>query len=566
MAFNGKSLNLFKFVPDHVNRVQQSLDLARTRILVSAACLVFGFMAVSTRLVDIGCFHRSSEMTFAQDDNHLGLHMGRATMVDRNGEVLATSITTASLYANTTRIQNPKEVATKLSKIFPHLKLQELQKKLASGKSFLWIERHLTPQQKASVIRLGFPGLDFIHDTKRVYPYGSLLSHAVGFVDVDNNGISGLEKGLDEKLRSEKDPVFLSLDVRLQYALCDELKNGIKEFSADGASGMILDIKTGEILAMASLPDFDPNKPNVKKSETLFNRNTLGVYEMGSTMKVINTALALEHGNISLHTKFDATKPMKVGRFFITDYHGKNTWLDVKDIFLYSSNIGSARMALKTGTEKQIAFMERIGFLKSAKCELPEVGSPLSPKKWREANTITISYGYGLSISPLQLSMGVAGLANNGLMPAKPTLLKTNPREVVYKQIVKKGVSSAIIDLLQETVSKGTSGKAKVAGLQVGGKTGTANHRKAHGRGYQSKNVNTTFVGLFPKKPRYLVFVMLDNPKATKKTYGFNAAGWNAAPVAGHVIARAAPILGVYPNLDDQKLESAPLIRAIAMR
>ena len=566
MAFNGKSLNLFKVASDSTNSVRQSLEIARTRLLVSVVCLVLGFIVISLRLIEIGAFHRDSELSLAQNEGYLGLHMGRESLVDRNGEILATSISTSSLYANATLIQNHKEVAAKLKKVFPQIDTKQLEEKLLSGKSFLWIARHLTPHQQATVIRLGIPGLEFIRDTKRVYPYGALLSHAVGFVDVDNNGISGLEKGLDEQLRNATAPIVLSLDIRLQHALYDELMNGIEEFSAQGASGMVLDTTSGEVLAMVSLPDFDPNKPDIKNSQTLFNRNTLGVYEMGSTMKIINTAMALETETVSLDSRFDATKPLKVGRFLVTDYHGKNAWMDVRDIFLYSSNIGAARMALKAGSEKQRAFMDKIGFLTAPQSELPEMGSPLSPSKWREANTITISYGYGLAISPWQLSMAIAGIANEGLMPAKPTILKKALTQVEYKRIVKKSVSLQMVRLMQEAVSEGKCKKAAVPGILVGGKTGTANRRKAHGRGYQTKDVNTTFIGIFPENPRYLVFVMLDDPKATRSTYGFNAGGWNAAPVTSRVIKRIAPILGIYPSLDQDKFDKAPLIREIAMR
>lgn len=564
MAFNKKALNLFKNVPDHANHIREVVDIARTRLLVSAVCLSLGFLVVTGRLIDVCCLHHTGEMS-SQAGDHIGLHMGRATLVDRSGEVLATTISTSSVYANAKIIQNPEEAAVKINKVFPDINPNQLAQRLKEGKSFVWIARHLTPQQKAAVIRLGIPGLEFIRDTRRVYPYGSLTAHVTGFVDIDNNGLTGIEHGMDSELRSQKDPVMLSIDIRIQHILYDELKRGIETYSAEGGSGMMIDAMTGEILAMVSLPDFDPNKPDIKNPQSLFNRNTLGVYEMGSTMKIINTAMALDSGQVTLDTKFDATKPMKVGKFFVTDFHAKNTWLNVSEIFTHSSNIGSAKMALRIGSEGQRMFMKRVGMLDTPQCELPEVGAPLSPQKWREANTITIAYGYGISVSPLHLSMAVAGIVNAGMMPKRPTLLRKDIREIEYTQVVKPSVSAQMIELMQEGVRSGTSKNAAVPGIAIGGKTGTANQRRAHGRGYQKKDVNTTFVGVFPEKPRYLIFVMLDGPKATKATYGYNTAGWNAAPVAGNVVKRSAPILGVYPRFD-QPEEKMPLIREAMVR
>lgn len=535
--------------PENHSIVRQALDIAKTRLLLAMAGMVLGFALVTIKLVTVTCFHGGQD--YASNGNqHNGLNMGRATFKDRNGEVLATTIATSSLYANPKKILNPKEVVSKLKTVFPHLNEKDVLEKLKSDKTFLWIVRHLTPQQKSAVMRLGQPGLEFMRDTKRVYPFGELLSHAVGFVDVDNTGISGLEKGMDQHLRSTNEPVELSLDIRLQHILFDELHKTVHNFSAEGGSTMMMDIVTGEILAMVSLPDFDPNKPVIENPQALFNRNTLGVYEMGSSMKIINTALALQSGIATIETKFDATQPLKVGRHFVTDYHAKNTWLTVEEIFVYSSNIGSARMALKAGSDRQKSFMKEIGFLHSQKLEIPELAQPLVPMTWKEANTITISYGYGLSVSPLHTSVAIAGIVNEGKMVEQPTLLKRSPQETKYKQIVSSDVSAKVLNLMQQSVIRGTSRKGSVPGIMVGGKTGTANQRRSHGRGYIANAVNTTFVCVFPEKPKYLVFVMLDGPKAKKETFGFNTAGWNAAPLASSIIQRAAPILGVFPELE----------------
>lgn len=552
MSFNKKALNLFKVGPDNHSIVRQAIDIAKTRLLLAAAGILFGFGLVTVKLVSVTCFHSAQDMYAGASNQGNALHMGRATFKDRNGEILATTIATSSLYANPKKILNPEETVKKLKTVFPALNEKELLAKFKSDKTFLWVARHLTPQQKNSVIHLGQPGLEFMRDSKRVYPYGKLLSHAVGFVDVDNMGISGLEKGMDEYLRSTSEPVELSLDIRIQHILFDELHKSVDRFSAEGGGAMMMDIVTGEILAMVSLPDFDPNKPVIEDPQALFNRNTLGVYEMGSSMKIINTAMTLQSGVATLDTKFDATQPLKVGRHFVTDFHGKNSWLTVEEIFVYSSNIGSARMALKAGGEKQKAFMNEIGFLHSQKLEIPEVAQPIVPLTWREANTITISYGYGLSVSPLHASVAIGGIANEGRMVEQATLLKRSPEQTKYKQIIRPDVSAKVLDLMQQSVLKGTSRKGSVPGIVVGGKTGTANQRRSHGRGYVANAVNTTFVCVFPEKPRYLVFVMLDGPKAKKETYGYNTAGWNAAPLASSIIQRAAPILGVFPKFEKE--------------
>lgn len=562
MPFNNRALNLFKVGPENHSVIRQALDIAKTRLLIASFFVIFGFGIVSARLIMITAFQAAPDMYASNSGSSSNVYMGRSTFVDRNGEILATTIATSSLYANPKKIISTKEAALKLKSVFPQLNQEEILSKLSGDKSFLWIARHLTPQQKAAVIRLGLPGLEFMQDTKRVYPFGRLFSHAVGFVDVDNSGISGLEKSLDEHLRSSSEPVQLSLDIRLQHILADELQGAISKFSAEGGNGLVYDIETGEVLAMVSYPDFDPNKPVIEDPISLFNRNTLGVYEMGSSMKILNTALALETNSVDLDTKFDATQPLKVGSHFVTDFHAKNTWLNVQEIFLYSSNIGSAKMALRVGGERQEAFMKEIGFLAPVSMELPELARPLYPLKWREANTITISYGYGLSVSPLHSAVAIGGVANKGRMVERPTLIKRDPQQIKYKQIVRPDVSAKVLELMQQNVKKGGNTKAKVPGIVVGGKTGTANQRKAHGRGYQSKAVNTTFVCVFPEKPRYLVFVMLEGPKATKETFGYNTAGWNSAPTAAKVIKRAAPILGIFPKFDsDDQKAGMPILR-----
>lgn len=543
-------IEVFSSPQNHRSALQIALDRARSRLIVSAVLFILGFIVIAFRLIDIMYLRGNGE---AYLEDHLGsatLHLGRADVIDRNGELLATSISTSSLYANAQAILDPQDAARKLVKVMPGLKQQEVLKRLISGKRFIWIARHLSPNQKAQIIRLGIPGLDFMRDQRRVYLYGSLAAHAVGFVDVDGNGLAGIEKGLDEQLRKESSPLQLALDLRLQHILYDEIKQGIEEFSATGGNGIIMDVRTGEILAMVSFPTFDPNRPDTQNKDLLFNRNTLGVYEMGSTMKIVNTALALETGVAPPGLRFDATQPLKVGRFTVTDFHPKNSWLNVDEIFIYSSNIGAARMALKVGADRQKAFMEKLGFLQPLPVELPEIGLPLIPRLWREANVITISYGYGIAITPLHLTSAIAGIVNGG-MRAPPTLLKKTVDINAMKRIVSPATSQKVHELMHFVVKEGTGKKGGVAGIYIGGKTGTTNHRKSVGRGYQKKDVRTSFIAVFPEKPMYIVLVMLERPKALKQTYGFNTAGWNAAPIASRVIRRMAPLVGLTPSLEE---------------
>lgn len=541
------------------------LDVARTRIIITGALFSLGFLIVGCRLVTITCFHNGHESLYAEAEAQGGAPTGRADLVDRNGVVLATSITTSSLYANPRVVLNPEEAAAKLVKVLPYLKKPDVLEKLKSDKGFVWLARHLRPSQIASIIRLGIPGVDFMRDQHRIYPHGNLIAHVVGFADVDGNGISGLEKGLDARLRSERAPIQLSLDVRLQHILHDELLVAIAEFSAAAAGGVVMDIKTGEILAMASYPDFDPNHPDPIDGKAMFNQITLGVYEMGSILKIINTAMALESGLMTLQTRYDVSRPLTIGHFKIPDFRPDNKGsLNVQEIFLHSSNIGSGLMALKVGIERQKEFMDRIGFLAPCKLEMPEIGLPLSPKHWREANLLTISYGYGLSISPLQICTAVAGIANHGLM-RQPTLLKTVGGRLAGKRVVSPETSEKVLELMRLVVQEGKSRQARVAGITLMGKTGTSNNRKAHGPGYQKKDVRASFVGVFPSKARYMVFITLDSPKATKKTYGFNNAGWNAAPVAGRIVKRLAPMMGIVPQFEPGA-EGQPLVRQVTLR
>ncbi|MGE0726276.1 MAG: peptidoglycan D,D-transpeptidase FtsI family protein, partial [Alphaproteobacteria bacterium] len=408
---------------------------------------------------------------------------------------------------------------------------------------------------QSEVIRLGIPGLNFHRDERRVYPQGRLAAHVTGFSGVDHVGLQGIERTLDARIRGDRAPLPLALDFRLQHVLRDELEKAVAEFRAIGAAGLIMDVHTAEIVAMVSLPDFDPNAPGTANPDTLFNRVTLGVYEMGSIFKIFTTAMALDSGRTSLNGGYDATRPIKVSRFTIDDYKPKRRWLSVPEIFKYSSNIGSVKMALDVGIAGQRAFLDRLGLLSTPSLELPEVGHPLVPNPWREINAMTIAFGHGLSVTPLQMVVATAAVVNGGIL-RKPTLLKvpygTHPDGV---RVMKARTSDDMRRLLHLVVTDGTGKKAAAPGYMVGGKTGTA--EKAAGRGYRKKALLSSFVGAFPiNDPQYALLVMVDEPHATADTHGYATGGWVAAPTVARVVQRIAPLVGV-PPID----EASPQIR-----
>ena len=528
--------------------LRQTLDMAKTRLLVVCCTFLLAFLVITGRLVDVSLLRSGREENLAQGKT-LRRASFRADIVDRNGELLATSLNTVSLYANARVVLDPKEAAEKLTQGLPELNYKETFQRLKSEKGFIWLARHLTPQKEAEIIRLGIPGIYFQKDERRVYPHGELFAHVLGYTNIDNEGLGGVERKFNEFLLSKGKDLRLSLDIRVQHVLRDELLAGIEKFKAQGGAGMVMDVRTGEIIAMISLPDFDPNqvaKMGFKK-EALFNQITLGTYEMGSSFKIFNTALYLESKMANLFTKFDVSAPLRIGRFKITDFHPAHYPLTVAEIFTESSNIGAAKMAIQMGSSLQKVFFEKLGFFRTPSLEISEVGSPLYPKQWSETTTITASYGYGISISPLQLVTAVAGVVNKGVMQ-QPTLIKMGPSHVSKgTRILSEATSEVMRKLMYMVVAQGTGRKAQVKGYEVGGKTGTAN--KILGRSYQKGNNMTSFVGAFPMScPQYIILIMVDRPQAIKETYGFNAAGWNAAPIAGKVIGRIAPLLQVIPT------------------
>jgi cell division protein FtsI (penicillin-binding protein 3) len=526
---------------------KEVIEVGRNRLLVAGAFFAMAFALIAVRLVDIAVLRGLNEPSVAREASSTVLKTGRADIIDRNGMLLATSLSVPSLYADPKDVIDPEDSARRLVTILTHLDMADVAKKLRGKKRFVWIQRGLTPRQQYRINALGLPGLHFQREERRVYPQGGLASHVVGFSGTDATGLGGVEKQFDGMLRDGAKPLALSMDIRIQHILREEIARQMTAFDGVGGAGVMLDVNTGEVIAMVSLPDFDPNLVGTASEDARFNRATLGVYEMGSTFKIFNTALALESGSATMTSGYDATKPIRIARFTINDYHAKRRWLSVPEIFMYSSNIGSVKMAMDYGSEAQREFMGKLGFLGPLTVELPERGAPIAPRPWRRINTMTIAFGHGISVSPLHLASGVATVVNGGIRwPV--TIRKRDPAiRAVGRQVISKATSARMRKLLRLVVENGTGRKAAAQGYVVGGKTGTAEKPGKHGS-YARKSLLSSFVSAFPMHdPRYVVLVMIDEPKGNKSSHGYATGGWVAAPAVKRIVARAAPLLGIHP-------------------
>lgn len=548
-----------EFLAYHLNSWQKLmnehkiLEAARNRTLIMGGVFLLSFTVIGIRLVDVMIFQSHSPDSDTAITRVEQLLSSRADILDRNGEILATHLVTGSVYANPKVIINAEDAALKIHKVIPELAYETLLKRLQSERGFIWITRHISPRIQNEINNLGIPGVYLQRDERRVYPHGNLVSHVLGYCGIDNNGLGGVERFFDARLRKDPTaPLQLSVDMRIQHLVREELQQAVQEFSAEGANCIVM-TGDGEILAMVSLPDFDPNLPNQNSVDATFNRNTLGIYECGSTFKIFNTAIALESGRANLTSIYDASNPIKVGLRSISDFRGKNRPLDVREVFIYSSNIGSAKMALDFGSSTQKEFFRKFGLLSTPKIELSEIGPPMLPGQWSDVTTMTLAYGYGIAVSPLMLIDSVRGVIK-GYRKYPATLLKRVGDDAAgnnyQRQVVSSKTAAAIRDLMRLVVVEGTAKKANVPGYEVIGKTGTA-HKNKGKKGYNKDRI-TSFVGAFPKdNPEYIVAVFLDAPKPTKESYGFATGGWNAAPTGGKIIARIASLMGVQPTEND---------------
>ncbi len=487
----------------------------------------------------------------------------RHAIVDRRGNVLADNIRTASLVANPQLIRDKEWVITQLHRILPELSKEVLLNSLSRESKFSYIKRHLTPEEQEKVNALGVAGLFFEPDSKRVYPYGDILAHVLGYVGIDNQGLSGVEKYFDETLSSPyaDEALALSIDVSAQTVVHEELQAAMKEFKAIGATAVLADIHNGEVIALSSLPSFNPNRPSDASEQAMFNRATLGVYEMGSTFKTFTVAMGLHHEVITPYQGYDISDPIRVAGYTINDHHPMKGWHSVADIFAQSSNIGTVKIAMDVGAEKQQSFLKKLGLFEPVTIELPERANPMTPKKWRDISMMTVSYGHGISVSPLHMVKAIGTLVRGG-ESLSLTLQKTEKASVKGERIISEEASRNISKMLRMVVEEGTASKANVKGYRVGGKTGTA--EKFKNGSYQHKDMVTSFVSVFPTdQPKYVLVTMLDEPRGTKKTFGYATAGWTAVPTAGKIIERVAPLLGVQPiiEIEPEKKEPFQMVR-----
>lgn len=531
----------------------------RNRIAIMIGALSIVYAVIGGRLVVYGMTEPKSTGSILRADTTVA---SRPDILDRNGEVLATDVRTVSLFAEPHKIVDPDEAIELLSTVLPDLDAKATYKKLTSKSHFQWLRRQLTPKQQSEILALGIPGIGFRPAKRRFYPSGPVAAHYVGYVNIDNRGVGGMERYLDNQglaelaelgmttFNAKLEPVKLSMDLRVQNIVHDVLANGMEQYKAIGAGAVVLDANTGEVIALGSMPDFDPNNPAetiVRETKSDMNRMSGGVFEMGSTFKAFTSAMALDSGKVHMNDTFDARRPLYVAGFTIHDFHATRRILSVTDVFVHSSNIGSGKMADVVGIEGHKEFLTRLGLLTRMKTEIPEVASPSQPKVWKKITSMTVAFGHGVSTTPLQTAVAAAALVNGGkLLP--PTFLPRSPDEANEDavMVLKPETVSNMRILFRANVVDGSGRRADTPGLLVGGKTGTA-EKVVNGR-YSSAVRFNAFLAAFPiNDPKYVVLTIMDEPKAPAPGCGVTA-GCNAGIMAGEIIRRAAPLLGVKPR------------------
>ncbi|NBV06256.1 MAG: penicillin-binding protein 2 [Proteobacteria bacterium] len=516
------------------------IENRKSRIILVYFCILVAFAVIILRMFFVVAFGDRIKVSKTYDAQKL---TRRSNIIDRNHTLVATDLKTKSLYLSSILIKNPQTVAAAVSGIFSDISYQEILKKIVDGKSSknrILLKRNLTPSQVNQVQNLKIAGLIFENDRIRVYPQKSITSHLVGYVDLDRKGLSGIEMQYDKQIARGSEDIELALDIRVQDILHDELLNGIEQYKAKAAAGVIMDVTNGEVLAVSSLPDFDPNLQHEATADQRFNRVINGVYELGSIFKIFTNTIAFEENLAKMSDVYNVREPIKYGRFTINDDHAYKDEMTVAEIFSYSSNIGTIQLAKKIGIDLEKDYLEKFGLLKKIDTEFPGLGRPISPKIWREINLYTISYGHGIAITPLHIAATVSAIVNGGIL-YKPSFLKLKDQPK-GRRIIKESTSDTMRQMMRKVVLEGTGRNANVEGYEVAGKTGTAN--RAESGGYNEKSTMASFVAVFPiSKPKYLVYVIFDRPN-----YIFNTGGMVAAPVAGRIVKNIAPILDVIPQ------------------
>ena len=534
------------------------LDRSGARVRTIALGLFVAYAGLGVKLLVLGLSHDPPQtLKTAADDAISG---ARPDLLDRNGAILATDVKTMSVFAEPNRIIDIDEAVELITAVLPDVNAKELRQRLSSKKGFIWVKRQITPKEQAEIFHLGLPGVGFLPENKRIYPNGPIGAYVIGYVNEDNVGIAGMEKYLDEQSLTDPHvpgftvdpdrlkPVRLSIDLKATHALRDELVDGMDRFHARAAAGMIIDVNTGEVIALESLPDFDPNDPSDAQDPSKINRINVGVYEMGSTFKALSLAMALDSGKVTLGSHVDARESLRYGRFTIHDFHATHRMLTVPEVFTHSSNIGAARLALMVGVEGHKAFLKKMGQLDRLRTELPESAEPLVPKHWGLLNTMTIAFGQGLNVAPIQAVMAVCALVNGGTM-MKPTFLPRTQAEAdkAGHRVISEQTSESMRYLMRSNATHGSASFANIPGYYVGGKTGTAD-KIIHGH-YSQNRVFNTFMAITPAdKPKYLYLTIYDDPQALPEDHGYHTAAYNAGRVAGALIRRVEPLEGVPPR------------------
>ena len=535
----------------------------QNRLRLIGICFTAFFLAIAGQVTHLTLFPKQDEGPLRPITE---APLPRPDIVDRNGVLLATDVAVASIFADPSKIIDIDEAVELLTATMPDVDAKELRRKLTTAKRFAWIKRQVSPEERDAVYNLGIPGVSYVNERRRVYPQGRLSSHVVGYVDLDTKGIAGIEKYLDdqgalytaslaEPAEHKTQPAQMSIDIRVQAALIDEIGQAITKFKAIAGGGIVMNINTGEVLSLVSLPDFNPNQEKKNFSKDQQNRMTSGVYELGSVIKAITFAMSFDYGVATLETQYDARFPLVLGSARINDFHAQRRVLTLPEVFTNSSNIGTAKMALEVGTVRHQEFLRRVGLFQKLQTELPEAAKPLLPRRWSKLATATAAFGHGFAVQPLQGAAVVAGLLNGGHL-LTPTFLRRNEEEAMAMAttVVKSSTSEVLRYLFRLNATEGSASKADVIGYRVGGKTGTA-EKVVAGR-YSKEKRLASFIGAFPMdNPKYLVLVMLDEPKAIPGTYGFATSGWNAVPTAGKIIERIAPMLDVEPVFTPEDLQ-----------
>jgi cell division protein FtsI (penicillin-binding protein 3) len=527
------------------NAVSKSTTI---RLYIVLIVLLISYFIIIFRLVDVSIMHdlESSPLnTFLNDVKP------RGTIYDRNGLILATNLPTKSVYAKPDQISDIYSVSKAIAEIIQKYSdkptksfAERIASKLESARGFVWIKRHLLPEEYSKIKALGIPGIYFADDNKRFYQYENDFSHVVGFVDIDQNGIAGIEKKFDEELSAGND-IHLSLDSLIQEIVHTHLHNTVTAQEALGGMAILMDINNGEVISLVSLPDFNPNgSMNNISSEAMFNRATLGVYEMGSTFKILTLAMGLDSSVVKLSDTFNVANPLKLGKYKINDYKFHKPILNLSELLIFSSNRGVAQVAYKIGIAKQQQYMRDVRMLSPVDLEITESAKPIhvSQKQWNDVYLATISYGYGVAVTAMHTVQAIAAVANGGIL-YKPTLIKQESKPDGIR-VFKESTSKAMRKIMRLVVEEGYAKKANVDGYDVGGKTGTAEKIK-NGK-YIKKNCNFTFfVGAFPiSNPKYVIIVGVDEPKPNKLNGGFTTGGAVAAPLAGLIIKDIGQLLG----------------------